>query len=165
MPERPFQSVLERFPDHVKAIGMINIEVANLDIHLGLLFAVILQIPLDVGREIFLTPKSASARLELLGVVIKGMIVDKSEGRKQLESIHRRARNITNKRHLMIHDSWGTNAEGSVVRRSIRGDKGKTPVPLKELEKAISDIRMLIEDVRYHLFKLERDAAAIRDKK
>ena len=93
------------------------------------------------------------------------MIVDKSEGRKQLESLHGRARNITNKRHLMIHDSWGTNAEGSVVRGSIRGDEGKTPVPLKELEKIISDIRMLIEGVRYHLFTLERGADAIQDEK
>jgi hypothetical protein len=93
----PFQSGMERSPDHVKAIGMISIEVANLDIHLGFLFAAILRINHLVGKEIFLTPKSSFGRLELLETAIKGVIEDKSEGRKHLESIHRRAKNIINK--------------------------------------------------------------------
>ena len=83
-------------------------------------------------------PKSAFARLELLKTAINEMIEEKSEDRKHLESIYKRARNITDKRHSMIHDSWGTNADGSVVRGSIRGiGDDKTPVPLKELEKII----------------------------
>ena len=40
----PYQSVLERFPDHAKAIGMTSIEIANLDIFLGYLFGAILRI-------------------------------------------------------------------------------------------------------------------------
>ena len=58
MPEPPFQSVLERFPDHVKAIGMINVEVANLDIHLGFLFAVILRSDSLSGGKFFSRPKA-----------------------------------------------------------------------------------------------------------
>lgn len=157
MSKPPFQSVLERFPDHVKAIGMISVEVANLDIHLGFLFSVILRIPYNVGREIFLTPKSASARLELLETAFRGMIVDGSVGRKHLETIHKRAANIINKRHSMMHDSWGMNEEGLVVRGSIRNNE-KTPVPLNELEKVIADIRSLIQDIRFHASKMDRDA-------
>jgi hypothetical protein len=132
MPTPPFQSVLERFPDHVKAIGMVSVEVANLDIHLGYLFAEILRIPGNVGEEIFLTPKSAFGRLDLLNTAVEQMMEDKSVWKKHLKNIHKRAASIINHRHSMIHDSWGINVHGSVVRRSIRGDSEKIPVPLKE---------------------------------
>jgi hypothetical protein len=102
--------------------------------------------------------------LELLDTAIKGVIKENSEVRKYLESIHRRARNIIDKRHSMMHDSWGTNRDGSVVRMSIRGNSDRTPVSLKELEKIISDIRNLIEEVRFHITKLDRDAATLKDK-
>jgi hypothetical protein len=127
----PFQSVMERFPDHAKAIGMASVEVANMDIFLGYLFAAILRIPANAGKEIFLTPKSAFGRLDLLKTAINEMMVDRSVGKKHLDSIHKRAANIVTHRHSMIHDSWGINMDGSVVRQSIRGRSDMAPVPLK----------------------------------
>lgn len=158
MPLPPFQSSMERFPDHVKAIGMISVEVANMDIFLGYLFAAILQIVGSVGREIFLTPKSATARLDLLETAINEVISDKSERKKLLLSIHRRAWNIVEKRQKMMHDSWGINVEGIAVRQPIRGRSKMTPVLLGQLETMVSDIRKLIEDIRLHTAKLEDDA-------
>jgi hypothetical protein len=159
----PFRSSMEGFPDHVKAIGMINIEVGNLDIFLGFLFAAILRITPWVGKEIFLTPKSAFGRLDLLKTAINEMIEDKSDGRKMLESIHGRALGIVDRRHKMIHDSWGINRDGTVVRQPIRGNVEMTPVPLKELEKMISDVRNLIDTVRFHTAKLRSDASGTKE--
>jgi hypothetical protein len=159
MAAAPYQSVLERFPDHAKAIGMTSIEIANLDIFLGYLFAAILRIHSAAGEAIYLTPKSAFARLDLLEVAIREMIEDHTPGRKNLRSIHSRAAKIVTERHAMIHDSWGTNAEGAVARRAIRGQSEMTGVPLKQLEQAVHDIRVLIGDVRAATSKLEHDAS------
>jgi hypothetical protein len=126
----PYQTVLEEFPDHAKAIGIASIEVANLDIFLGYMFAAILKIPAPVGEALFLTPNSAFARLELLKTAINEMMIDKSPGQNQLMTLYNRAANIVTKRNSMIHDSWGTNAAGEVARRDIRALAPMTPVPL-----------------------------------
>jgi hypothetical protein len=158
MPLPPFQSSMERFPDHVKAIGMISIEVGNMDIFLGYLFAAILQIDGSVGKEIFITPNSATARLTLLETAIKEVLVDESEGKRLLLSIHKRAWNIVEKRQKMMHDSWGVNVEGMAVRQPIRGRGKMTLVPLAQLETMNSDIRTLVEAIRFHTDKLRHDA-------
>jgi hypothetical protein len=56
-------SVLELLPEYVRAIGMISIENANMEFALAGLFASVIQVPLSTGRAIYLTPKSAMARL------------------------------------------------------------------------------------------------------
>jgi hypothetical protein len=66
----PYQSILERFPDHVKAIVMSSIEIANLDIHLGELFGAILRIDKRAGAAIYLIPQSVIARLDMLKSLI-----------------------------------------------------------------------------------------------
>jgi hypothetical protein len=81
----PFQTALERFPDHAKAIGITSVEIANLDIFLSWLFAAILRLPIDVGSAIFLTPNSATARLEMLETAINEMI-NESTKRKDVYS-------------------------------------------------------------------------------
>lgn len=62
----PGMSTLERrHPEHVRAIGMISIENANLEHSLARLFATMLFISVPVGHAIYLTPKSAIARIEI----------------------------------------------------------------------------------------------------
>lgn len=138
---------------------MTSVEMANLDIFLGYLFCAILKIP-PAAAEIYLSPKAAFARLDLIEVAIKSMLVEESAGYKHLLSLHKRAVRITSDRHNLIHDVWGTNPDGQVGRRSIRTSNPITPVPLKQLEQMIQDIRVLIGDVREAALKLERDASA-----
>jgi hypothetical protein len=98
----PYQSVLERFPDHAKAIGMTSIEIANLDIFFGYLFGAILRIGQDAGAAIYLTPKSNLARLELIESAINALLADKSQGKKHLLTLFTRARTIVQKRLVAI---------------------------------------------------------------
>jgi hypothetical protein len=44
------KSALEQHPEHVQAIGMVSIEVANLEINLGELLAALLHIDAYFGR-------------------------------------------------------------------------------------------------------------------
>jgi hypothetical protein len=67
----PFQSSLEKHPEHVRAIGMISIETTSLDIMFGGLLAATLGVPKNIGQAIYLTPRSAAARIELFRNVAK----------------------------------------------------------------------------------------------
>ena len=62
--EKLLISRLEKHPEFVQAIGMISIENANLEAQMARLFSRALFIPMHVGFAIYLTPKSAIARLE-----------------------------------------------------------------------------------------------------
>jgi hypothetical protein len=74
-------SPLEECPEHVRAIGMISIENANLflEYELADLFFRILQIRPHVGRAIYLTPKSAIARIEIFENASKAVLAPKTE--------------------------------------------------------------------------------------
>jgi hypothetical protein len=67
----PFQSTLEKHPEHVRAIGMISIETTSLDIMFGDLLAATLGVPKSIGHAIYLTPRSATARIQLFQNVTK----------------------------------------------------------------------------------------------
>lgn len=164
MPKKPppYQSILEIFPDHAKAIGMTSIEMANLDIHLGYLFAAILRIDAFIGEEIYLTPNQGFGRLALLETAINCTMKPDAIDARHLISIHARAKRIVENCHRLIYDSWGTNPAGEVARRSIRGYAEMKPVPLPELERSIDDIRILISEIREATAKLERDPNRIK---
>src|SRR4051812_31745530 len=61
-----WHSVLEGNPEYAQAIGMISIENANLELALGALLAAILNQPPYVGQTIYLTPKTAIPKVEIL---------------------------------------------------------------------------------------------------
>jgi hypothetical protein len=74
-------------------------------------------------------------------------------------SIHKRARKLITERDALMHNSWGTNAEGAVGKRRLRDLTPLTPVPLEQLEKSILDIRFLIGDIQVQMAKLVRDSS------
>jgi hypothetical protein len=124
-----WQSVLEKHPEHVRAIGMISIEQANLDIMLSELLAVILDVPPHLGQAVFLTPQSAMARIQILEnvakiafptykpddvaddlvAVTKATNASREQDRRRVETIVKKAKSIVGKRHEIIHDVWGLN--------------------------------------------------------
>ena len=111
------QSTLEKHPDYVQAIGMISIENANLEIALAELFARVLLIGIDVGEAIYLTPRSAFARLDTLKVTVEATLRPRKRGgqneTRKAETlgrsldIHDRAKKVIGRRHEVIHNTWG----------------------------------------------------------
>jgi hypothetical protein len=164
-----FRSILEEHPEHVKAIGMISIENANLDLMFGVLLARILGVPTEIGQALYLTPRSAMGRLEMLENVArlafpsyrtddldpvarasleKTNIIRKKDVQRVL-ALAKRARSIVNKRHSIIHDAWGKAQDSSeVARRPHKPDAVPLVVSLHSLTDIIRDIRAAIDDVR-----------------
>jgi hypothetical protein len=149
---RPFQSTLEAFPDHVKAIGMISIEIANLEFALGDLLGAVLHISPDFARTIYQTPNAGMGRLAILENAIDDALIKDSEGHKHLRALTKAAKALMGQRHEMIHDAWGTAEEDrtKIMRRSVpfRDAKPAKPVALADLKDMVTRIRALGERVR-----------------
>jgi hypothetical protein len=145
----PTKSVLEQHPDHVHAIGMVSIEVANLEINLGELLAALLHIDPYFGRVIYLTPHSFYGRLAILKNIVEDHINDGTEGRAHLEDLIERAEKVLGKRNEYIHNTWGTSPQSPrhVVRQEITQRTRAKLVPINELKELVEDIRELSDDV------------------
>ena len=147
--EHRFKSVLEaKAPEHVRAIGLITIEVTNLEHALGTLLAAIIDAPEDFGHIIYLTPKAAIARLEVLENLSEYLLVKESELGKLLQSIIKRAKSIIGKRHRIVHGCWGI-SEGAVSVYNVppKEDEGPEVYTVEKLQRVVSDIRDLVEEV------------------
>ena len=71
-------SDLERFPEHVRAIGMISIENANLELSLADLLGATLKISRRVAHAIYFTPRAAALRLEILQAAARARLASNS---------------------------------------------------------------------------------------
>ncbi|HUB63485.1 MAG TPA: hypothetical protein VL996_03425 [Methylocella sp.] len=152
--DNEWQSVLENHPDHVRAIGMISIETANLEHAMAKLFAYAANIPLRLALAIYLTPKSAIARNEIFQSTVKAALRPRGtdDQQKRLRSardkvikIAERAKALIGKRHSIIHDAWGFNDEtGEIQRYPFSNPITQQAVTLQDLESIIADFRKLI---------------------
>jgi hypothetical protein len=144
----PFQSPLERRPRYARAIGMITIEITNLEIILGELLSVLLHIPPDIGRAVYLTPRASGARLDILATARDHALVEDGKPHRTVTSIIKRARNIFTRRHVMVHNSWGL--QNKRVRRLEVPWKPKDigePIKLGSINDLVRDIRALSTEV------------------
>jgi len=156
-----WESSLEDHPEYVHAIGMISIENANLESGLSDLFSSIIGVSPRVGYAIYLTPKSAIARIEIFENATNAAFAPKKRGggddehkaklkraRDRALKIAKRARTVIGKRHGIIHDSWGIDEKHGVLRYITGSDRLESrPVPLPELQSLVRDFRRLIIDV------------------
>jgi hypothetical protein len=148
----PPKSTLHRWPDHVQAIGMISVEIANLEIMLGELLASLLHIDRHYGHVVYLTPQAALGRLAILRNVIQDTLEKETSGRQKLDDIVSRANGVILRRHELIHNSWGVAPDNPrrVLRRSLpnRENQPAKAVILQELTDLIETIRELSDHVR-----------------
>jgi hypothetical protein len=144
----PYQSPLEHRPRYVRAIGMITVEITNLEIFLGDMLSVLLHIHPDIGRTVYLSPHSATARLDILENVRDRVLTKDGPPHRVVASLTKRTRGIVNRRNAMIHNSWGVR-NNRVHRRALPWDQGDVgeQVKLKALNDLIKDIRTLTTDV------------------
>ena len=162
----PWISALENHPEHVRAIGMISIENANLELSLADLLAATLFLSKKVAHAIYFTPRAAALRVEILEAAAKANLephskshpaaainIQKRKALSKIERLTKRARAQIQKRHEVIHDAWGV-AHEEESRPVIRQNPGQAmlgkdaqPVPLNDLLALVKALRDLIDDV------------------
>jgi hypothetical protein len=151
-PLSPLTSTIERRPEYATAIGMISIEIANLEIFLGELLGAILHIDRHYGTVVYLTPQANLARVQILENVMRDTLVEDTQSRKHIEDILEETRRVIGKRHELIHNAWGLAANNlkQVTRRSLpyKDHLPPKPVTVKELTTLLESIRLLSSVVR-----------------
>lgn len=177
-----WESILEKHPKHVHAIGMISIENANLEIALANLMATVLFMPQHVSHAIFFTPRASALRLQILRESAKAHLVtpskskhplhvQKREALKKIEKLINRCFNAIDKRHTFIHESWGVFGEKdeNVSRQDPSDwhgkDKDYEPVSLQSLNDLVRDFRLLIDEVHKLTREFKRHPPSMADMK
>ena len=154
----PYQSSLEGHPDVVQAIGMVNIEIGNLDVVLANLLAVLLNKPPAIGQVIYHAPKGEMARIAIIEAVVAYMFIDMKKGsphegllplKQKLQEWIARSKALVGKRHEMIHSNWGLDSVTLAVTRSKQPlvEAEKKGVKIEELRRIINDTRQLITEI------------------
>jgi hypothetical protein len=141
---------------------MIALETVDLELELAELFARMLQIPLNVGESVYMTPKSDQVRIEVLRSGAHAVSpnpkrdpkseleVQKRSALKKVIDLATRAQASINYRHRTMHDDWGFDPDHNEIRRiTVDGKLGRTPtlIPINDLKKQIEITRKLIDDV------------------
>jgi hypothetical protein len=120
MARKPYQTIMEEFPDHLKAIGTLAVEIVNLEVMLADLLAAMLRIPRRVGHEIYFSPRANSVRVQILQNTAAELLASAPETRSQVISLAKRSLGAINERSEVLHSSWGTPNRLWVTRRSAR---------------------------------------------
>jgi hypothetical protein len=143
----PRQSPLEKHPAHVQALGMIAIELANLEVVFSNMLGAVLRLDLKTAKALYFTPKSSQARMETLVNVIDEVLKD-TPFLTICDSFVKRGLRILNKRNGMLHDVWGVSKDdqNQVVALSFPGGERK-PIQLAILTNMIRDLRILADEV------------------
>ena len=151
--EASLRPVMESYPDYVYAVGMITIQLGNLETRLADLLAALLGVDTEVGHAIYFTPKSGVARVEVLENVHGALHPDKDLDaaevkaiRKKLEHIRKRAKGIMDRRNKFAHAHWGIIGSAVYVGEApITAEKFKE-ADLAELEQIVEDMLILDTD-------------------
>ena len=109
----------------------------------------LLHIGEEVARTVYLTPRVAIGRVEILENVAELSVTN--DLAKQVSNVTKRARTLVEKRHRMMHDYWGVDIETGMPSRMAIPQKASKPkkiVSLEELTATIQDIRVLATDAR-----------------
>jgi hypothetical protein len=152
---RPLTTIAS-YPNHLRAIGMFVAEFNVLEMSLGEFLGSLLHIDKENGKILYLTPHTGYGRISILENLAsdgKHLFKKDSASQKDLLALLTRARKAMDRRHKIVHDSWGVasnSVQSLVARQSMPFLSGRsfTPVPLNDLRRYITDLRNLIQDVR-----------------
>jgi hypothetical protein len=152
-------SHLVHFPDYVHAIGMMVVEMTSLEVMLGDLLAALSGLLDGQAHQIYFSPKTTMARLDMLTNLVECDAFGKfPEITKGTYAITKRAKALMDKRHGVIHAHWYVSYDDQMVGRirpPFHGETGGEDVKLEDLTRLVNDTRQLTRDARYFSDQVE----------
>ncbi len=136
-----FETPLLEHPEHLKAIGIITIELATMELLLAALMGGLINVDVKTADAIFTTPKSSIARLDLITNILAIRPELPAFFKEEIEKVVSKARRIMGRRHTLVHNLWGASPDGVHSIVFNKGDRKIKPLPIGELNDLINDIR------------------------
>jgi hypothetical protein len=142
-------TVLEREPEYLLAIGTVAVEIGNLEVMLGGLFAAITTLPPDTADAIYWAPLATGPRLSILNAAIDTALNNSKTYLRRAKKLATDAQKLANRRNDVIHHTWGLGQSGKVfeVRRMPSTKYTAKPVPINQVKDLVYEIRILVEKV------------------
>jgi hypothetical protein len=147
----PLNTVLVDHPQYLTAIGLITVEMSNLELALGEMLGALLHIDRTISRTIYLTPQSSFGRFQVLDNAVAVALTAGQEPRKKVERIIGKAKAYMGKRHKIVHDGWGRDkASGEIYQLQfpVTGAPN-VPRPMNELQDLVLNIQALTGETRH----------------
>jgi hypothetical protein len=150
-------TALVRRPKHVRAIGILSIEIAHMERALSDLFRAITDIHFLVAESIFFTSNSSIARMDIISNVAPLVLTQFPAKIKRINRLIARAKSAMGKRHDIIHAFWFLDEKGEDIRAEKLGAFRYKTYTLQQLESQIEDIRSLTEDISQFCAQFRED--------
>jgi hypothetical protein len=131
---------MRRRPRYLSALGMVVVETTGMEFLLGELLGAVMRTDPEVGVALYHAPKSNTARLDILASAIEAVLIDKSEAKKRLEKLVKRARSCITRRNEYVHGLWG-------LSRNRREVLVRMP-PADAKQVKLDDLKYLARDLR-----------------
>jgi hypothetical protein len=146
----PLNTVLVDHPEYLTAIGLITVEMSNLEIALGEMLGALLHIDRTISRTIYLTPQSAFGRFNVLENAVAVALTKGMDPRNKVERIIGKAKSYMGKRHKLVHDGWGRDKDTKEIYQLPFPVTGapNIPRPINELKDLVLNIQALTGETR-----------------
>jgi hypothetical protein len=157
--EPPFISFLEEVaPEYLPVIGVLSVELVNLEQAFAHFLACILRVPLDVGEAMFFAPLVTGVRLSIVQKAADKCLARYPLHSKKAKASLKKARTQFNKRNEFLHQPWGLLSDGKVATSPLPISKAALRhVPLAEIEEAVYRVRCLMADMRDLIYAIATD--------
>ncbi len=132
-----------KHPDHVHSIGMMTIEIAEMELHLARLLGRLIGQAVQVGEALYFTPKAAIPRIDFICNVAPLVLKKNPNKLKAVQALAETAKKLMGKRHNLIHNRFKVDGGAISTVRYEKGVPTSEGIPIGKLTKLVDDIRIL----------------------
>lgn len=156
----PYPSSLVERPDHLAALGLLSVEISNLEHACAHLFTALLGISFGLAHTIYFTPRVAMGRLDLISNIAPLTLEKFPTLKTRTLNIVRRSKAAMGKRHSLVHDSYGVEGR-EIVRLHTPRLEPPTTLTLQELLRFSVEIQQLSADTQALAWEIDNDSAYV----
>ncbi len=149
MVKRPafYHSSLEAHPDLVKALGMLSIEISNLESYLCAMLQHMLECDYELAMGIFFAPKQSIARLDVISNVAAIQLRHHPSHLAGARTVLKRARARFERRHELVHAWWTVEWGTDDVYHEQRPNGPANKITSAEVNHAVTKTRDTIQNI------------------
>lgn len=153
---RPAVSTYQKYPEHLKAIGLITMNMGQIDIRLAEVTAALLRVSNNLGFATYFSARSATGRIEMVTNIAATSLSQYPDLASDAKGVLKRVLTLFGKRHQLIHSVWLHKGDDLVSFNPITGEA--KPVELSRIQRIADDSAVLLLDLITLTFEIIKAA-------
>jgi hypothetical protein len=138
-----WSSLMVGRPEFVQAIGMMGIEIAEMEMHLARILGRLLNSSVEIGEAVYFTLKANTPRIELVQNVAPLVLAKNPEKLKAVTKAADKAIALMGQRHNLVHNRFEVDGTNVFSVKYKKGVPVREPIELKGLTNLVEEIRRL----------------------